>query len=716
MQELKDRGGKSMRNIFALIKLKLKRVLPIFFILILFSTFLPVSADEIPYTTYSYWNNVGSEPVEVQTKPIYEVEDIITSSSLNIDEFQSIDDICADENGDLYILDGKNSKIIIINSNYTVKKNITEINTGSEVWNFKDARGIFVKNNIIYICDTSNSRVLAVDHGGNLIKQFLVPDSPIIPSDFIYSPIKLTVDNYGYTYILCDGSYYGALLFDENDDFVGFYGANSVETGVLGAISNAFRRVFANTKKKSATATVLPFAFNDICADSDGFIYTSTGFTTSNQKGQIKKLGPGTGNNILNSNSVNFVDSKVNQSFKVNSTLYQNVVALDIYNDYVYMLDSTYGRVFIYDQDCNLLSAFGGGLQSGNQKGTFVNATSLCVVNSNIYICDSTKNTITIFKRTEYGKVLMDAQSLTLLGEYDKAEVLWEKVISQDRNCQLAYSGLALAKLEKGDHSSALKYAKQGYDRETYSLAFRELRTEWLGKNFAYIAIFSIVFLLSVIVFILLNKKKKYISIKNENIKLLFSVNIHPFNSFYKIQEKKLGSWKICFVMTVVFFFVYIAESLYGGFAFTTYDVNTYNSFLVFLRSSGLIVLYIIVNWLVSTLFSGRGRIKDIACVACYSLTPMIVGDILSIILTNILIPSEGAFISILKGVSLLFTLLLIVIGTIVVHDFDFKHFVGTMVLTIIGMAIVVFLLIMIWLLIQQLAFFLITIYKEFTM
>ena len=173
---------------------------------------------------------------------------------------------------------------------------------------------------------------------------------------------------------------------------------------------------------------------------------------------------------------------------------------------------------------------------------------------------------------------------------------------------------------------------------------------------------------------------------------------------------------EICLIITIVYFFVSIVESLYGGFAFTTYDVNTYNSFLVFLRSSGLIVLYVIVNWLVSTLFSGRGKMKDIACVTCYSLIPMIIGDIISIVLTNILTPSEGAFIVILKGVALLYTLFIIIIGTVVVHDFDMKHFVGTMVLTIIGMAIVVFLLIMIWLLIQQLAFFVITIYKELTM
>ena len=116
-----------MGKINALFNSKVNRILSVIFIFIIMLAAFPVNAAEVPYTTYSYWTNVGSQPVEVQTKPMYEVENIITSSSLNVGEFQSIDDICADETGNLYILDGKDSKIIVIDSKYKVKKIISKI-------------------------------------------------------------------------------------------------------------------------------------------------------------------------------------------------------------------------------------------------------------------------------------------------------------------------------------------------------------------------------------------------------------------------------------------------------------------------------------------------------------------------------------------------------------------------------------------------------------
>ena len=57
-----------------------------------------------------------------------------------------------------------------------------------------------------------------------------------------------------------------------------------------------------------------------------------------------------------------------------------------------------------------------------------------------------------------------------------------------------------------------------------------------------------------------------------------------------------------------------------------------------------------------------------------------------------------------------------IVIGTVVIHDYDAKHFIGTTFLTIIGIAIVVFLMIMIIMLVQQLGTFLMTVFTELTL
>lgn len=54
----------------------------------------------------------------------------------------------------------------------------------------------------------------------------------------------------------------------------------------------------------------------------------------------------------------------------------------------------------------------------------------------------------------------------------------WQKILSCDKNCQLAFAGLAKAALENGKYDEAMDYAKEGLDRVTYANAFKYINTE----------------------------------------------------------------------------------------------------------------------------------------------------------------------------------------------------------------------------------------------
>ena len=678
-----------------------------------------VFAEEVPYDTYTYWYGVKTDDKDkvVSVTPMYQLKTVISAVSLGIDSLQSVSDLFVDDNGDVYILDGDASKLVITDSNYKVKSIITKVNKNEETLDFTGAKSVYVKGKTVYICDTENARVLLTDISGNYIDELLLSDSPIIPEDFLFRPIKVALDHQGYVYILSEGSYYGALLYDSEKNFIGFYGANTVSSGVLNTISEAFQRAFVNNVKKSATARNLPYTFADICVDDEGFVYTATGYTEQLQKGQIKKLSPGDGTNILHSESVSFTDSTVNMSKDLGKVFNQSLIGIDVDNyGFIYALDSSYGRVFIYDEKCTVLTAFGGGMKEGEQKGTFVSPTGISVLGKKIYVSDTAKQTVTVVEETEFGTLVKKARNLNMQGDHSAAEEDWRTVLSIDKNCQMAYTGIALARVADGDDDNALRYAKQGYDRETYALAFEELRTKWLNDNFWLIATL-VVALVAVIVFVVIYKKKKHVVfIKNEKLKMLFRAPLHPVQTFGDIQSKKLGSWTLCIVLAIIYYVVSVLRVLLGGFASTFYDAESFNSLIVFVRSTGLILLWIIVNWAVSTLFAGRGKIKEIATVTCYSLLPLIIGEIAQIIFSNILTPEESAFVSIFYTVMMLYTLVLIMVGTIVIHEFDFKKFILTTLLTLLGIAIVVFLIIMVFLLAQQFLTFLISVCSELTM
>ena len=133
-------------------------------------------------------------------------------------------------------------------------------------------------------------------------------------------------------------------------------------------------------------------------------------------------------------------------------------------------------------------------------------------------------------------------------------------------------------------------------------------------------------------------------------------------------------------------------------------------------RSVGLIVLWIVSNKAVCTLMEGKGRLRDIAIVTCYSLIPVILGRVLFLVLSNILLPSEAEFLGILQTVMFLYTLLLLTIGTIKIHDYSMGRFLGTSALTVFSIAVIVFLVIMIGILMQQFFGFLVTLFLEMTM
>lgn len=676
-----------------------------------------VFAAEVPYESYTYWS-IPSGQKSVGNKPMYETKTVISSTDIGVENFDKINDVCTDANGNIYILDSQ-SRITIIDKNYTLIREISEITSQEMQYAFVGARSLYVdSDNSIYICDTENQRVIHCNNFGELLDLILLPDSNLIPDDFSYSPLKVIVDKYGYIYVLSDGSYYGALMYDQDKNFLGFYGANTVKGGILSSLQLIKRRIFSNSAKQSASSRKLPYCFVDIDMDSEGYLYTVTGYTENYDRvAQIKKLSPGSGANILGSEDVNFVDTKINTTYKVTGALNQNLQGIAVDDDnFIYALDAAFGKIFMYDLDCNIVTVFGGGMGNGNQEGTFMTASAITLNGEDILVSDSQNNTVTIFQINDYGREVKELLKLTKEGNYSEAKAGWIKVIEQDNNMQLAYSGLAKAYFSEKNYSEAQKIAKIGYDRETYALAFEFTRKQFVSDHFSIIAVIVLLVIALMVAFSLFVKKKHIKIIKNKEIHTLFSTLTHPALTFENVKDKGMGSLKIGGVILIIYYLATVSQSLFSGFLYSNYDPEEFNSLLVLLRSIGLVVLWIISNWLVCSLLGGRGKLREIFIVTTYSLIPIIISNILSTVLSNVLLPDETVFLSAISFVAAMYSALLLIIGMLKIHDFTMSRFIGTTVLSIAGMAAIVFLAIMIMILIQQFGGFVATIFLELQM
>ena len=673
------------------------------------------AGDKVPYNSYTYWYALtGEEKTAAFSRDMYEVKTTYTSQNLNLDRSIGLlnDSFC--NSGKTYLLDGGNSQVIVLNEDYSVERVIGEItdeNSGESL-NYKEALGIFVENdNDIFIADTLNGRVLECDNSGKLKNKYTLPDSELIPDSFEYRPQKVAKDSRGYMYILSEGSFYGAIMYDPNGNFMGFYGANEVKASLKSALQNIYNKIFLNNAKKSASERVLPYQFTDIYVDTDDFVYTSTGNTSivgkeTDQIGQIRRLSPG-GKNILGSDAVDFTDNAVDIEN-------QNIVGIEVdENGFIYAADAAYGHIFVFDGECNMMSVFGTGSGAGIQKGSFTFPSSITLNGDDVIVTDKTTNSITVFTITEYGKLLKQAQMLTVKGYYSEAQPMWEEILKLDRNNQNAYYGLAKGCYAAGNYKKAMEYAKLGCARGTYAKAFEKLRNDFIKRYFILIAVLIVLLVAGLILF----KKKRTAKSEKKSgnicLKCYSRLLAHPADTFREIKEKKTGSVTIAVILTALYYVTSVIKYTWGGFAYVIFDSENFNSLFVFLQTVCLIVLFTISFWCVSTLFGGLGKLKDIFITTAYAFTPLIIGNIVWVIATNILVPSELSFLSIFMTIMLLYSIFLLSVGMITVNDFEFKRFLGVTVLAIIGMVIILFLLIVVFMLLQLTFEFIKTVFSE---
>lgn len=711
--------------------IKIKKIMACVLMLgVVFSTLFTATA-ETTYNSYTYWVN-GEERIAVPNRHTYEVYATVYAEESSAKPLSEASDITTDIEGDLYIADTGNSRIVVMDKHGVYKKEITSVTYDGEVSNLNQPKGVSIDTNgKLYIADSLNARVVICDIDG-LVERFIyLPSSSLIPDDYEFVPVKVAVDSQGYVYILSSGSYYGALLFSPEGEFISFYGANTVQGTLTSALTLMWETLFPNDEKKAATIKQLPYQFNDLCIFED-FVFTVTGLTdvtkNNSSKGQVKKLSPG-GSNVLksktgiesvSSNEVSFQDEGYYRGILYTSNRLGNLEtdfsSICVSDGIIYLLDQSYGKIFVYDQECNALNIFGTGLQAGDQEGTFCTPSALTVFDDKLYVLDAKKNNITVFKITEYGELLLEAQKLSISGEYEDALPIWEKVLELDSNCQLAYRGLGNAYYSLGDFEQSQKYAKIAKDRNTYALAKQQIRNDNLSENFTIVFSLALLLLAALTVALILKKKRNIVLIKKQSVKTALRLCLHPFDTFQNIKYKKYGSVVISGFLIAIFYVSTVIKEMYSGFAFSTFEPSTYNSIITLLRTVGIVALWIIVNWAICSLMDGKGSLNEVYIITGYSLIPLIASNFITLIMTHILLPTEGSFITIVSVVCMLYTLYLLIVGTMIAHEYDFFKFLGTTVVVIVAIALVIFIIFLLCILFQQATEFISTVFKEISM
>lgn len=400
-------------------------------------------------------------------------------------------DIFVDKQDNLYILDSGNCRVVILNNCYELIRVLDHFSyQGKTVDLAKDARGIFFRESDqrLYITDTRNDRILVSDLYGRISKIYEKPVSPLLDANLSYAPQKIIVDNMGIMYVTSSNVNTGALLVDEENNFLGFYGTNEISGTLAVRMEYMIRSILTEEQNAILYASFQPTEFNNLFWSDDRFVYTVSP-ESEYLSSTVAKLDV-VGNNILTGDLL-FGDSR---DEKADTNVLTDITADT--NDFFTVIDGSSGKLFQYDDKCNLLCVFGG---SGWQEGVFQTPVAI-ETNSkeHILVLDKTKANVSVMELTYYGSVLHEAVKLHNQGLYTEAMECWQEILKMNPNNFLGYVGMGKAYMEMGQYEQAMKYFQLGEDQENYGKAKTELREEWIRENFAFIT--AIVICLIVII------------------------------------------------------------------------------------------------------------------------------------------------------------------------------------------------------------------------
>lgn len=672
---------------------------------------LPPQEQNVPYHSYTY----GTWGTAVPTTPAYEPECIVNGYDLGIGPFASADDLCKDKEGNIYILDSGNSRVVKINADME----LLEVIDLSEL-ELVEPQGIcFDKEGKLYVADKGAKAVFVCTPQGKLIRKILKPVSDIIDEKTDFAPIKCLVDSNMILYVLSFGSFEGAYTFDEAGDFLGFFGSNKVNV-TQQLLSDRFWRLFATSAQRERMYRYVPIEYKNFCIDDTNFIYTVSNFGEQEAEGQVKKLNP-LSKNIL------FLGRKPDmQFFGDTDTTYtnrverSNLVAVDVDEDgFISVLDSERGRIFQYDSESYLLTIFGG---TGSQTGSFSECTDLVSVNDCIYVMDGVKNNLTKFHLTDYGAAIRKATVLFKDGFYEEALEPWFEALKQDRTNYAICLGIGRAYERLKMYKEAMYYYKLGELNGSYSDAFREYRTKFLRKNFS-VVMTIIILLLLIPVFKFIYRKfrpKKTEPINHavyvSKIKFPFYLCLHPFKGFEELKQEKQGMLWFSNVILVFWFIMEILIYQYVGFQFNGNRLDRMNIFIIFGSTIGVHFLWSVCNWAVCTLFDGKGSFKEVWIFSSYARLAYVLIFIPILILSNVLVRDEYFFISLVENAATIWFAVSTFVAIKAVHQYSFWKTVGSILLTILGMVLVVLILLLFVSLFAQMYSFVQTIFQEILM
>ncbi|HZG85876.1 YIP1 family protein [Paenibacillus sp.] len=660
---------------------------------------LPASAfADVKYSTYtrnSYGHLVYLQPayfpVGVIGADLY-VTDPNDPGVRTVSSLKEPKDLFIDGKDEIYIADTGNNRIVHLSSDGTFLRYLT-----SPEDPFNKPEGVFVtEDGDIFVADTGNKRVLRLDQNGHVKQKYERPDSKFISDSFVFTPVKLIVDKRGFLYVASQGSYEGVLVLDPEGRFQGFFGTNRTVLTPL----EALKKWLYTDAMYEREVLKRPETINSLTTDGNGYIYTVTG--GSARSNQLKKLNT-RGINLLRGSTGSFGEylrsdartSVVNPAARWPQLI---DVAVDR-NGNIAVADKQFKYITHYDPNGNLLYFWGGPSDFGtSQVGLMKNPVALDFNSKNeLYVLDDQENIVQKFRMSEFAQLVDRANQLTLSGFYEEGEQLWREVLRMNPQFNPAILALAQAAYKNEQFEEAKQLFREAGDKEGYSEAYWQIRLRWFQQYFSWIASGVLALFVLLQLFDKWTKKRGGRGIRrNRNgrqlpefalhMKHAFRLLKHPIDGFTALRYEGQGSyWSAILILLLVY-----ASMLFREFhtSFVFNNALRVNVYTIFTQFFVVWIAWVAANHLVSSIYRGEGRLRDIFIGSAYAMVPYIVVGVPLTIVSNVMTLSESSVYQFVDQGMILWVALLIFWKVQFIHNYSVGETLMNIILTLATMLV----------------------------
>lgn len=672
------------------------------------------------FTTYTFDENGMS----VDSPAAYQFVREYAGNDLRVGELTNPSDIFVDKQQNIYIVDTGNHRVIILNPDFSLKNNLEKFINPDPAYaetdnmdNFVNPSAVYVtEEGHMYVADTDRDRIVEFDEEFKYVREIRCPESEILGEDYTFKPVSLVVDSSGRMYVMVKNENQGIVELSAEGEFIGYFGAQEVQQTIF----DWFKTLFMTKEQKSRIAKVIPRTYNSMAIDDRDFIWLTSNSLTQYQRmsymtsksstdAPIKRLNP-SGKDVLVRNGTYAPGGDL--------AVVSSLVDVAVKDNGVYsLLDNSSNRIFTYDARGNLLYAFGG---VGSQDGCMTLACAFAYFGDDLLVLDAEDKVLVRYGITEYGKNLESALMADDDKDFEASLKYWTSVLASNQNLELAYRSMGNNYLRNGYYEQAMECYRNANDKEGYSKAYQYVRTEYVKDHFILVVG---VFLLVLACYILFKRwvnkenKKLYAYEDKHTLKdeLLYAYRAiyHPFDGFWEIKKQRRGSIRSATVILVLVILTFCYKAVGTAFLFREVDVEYVSILEVVMNVLLPLLLWCIASWGLTTLFEGKGSMKDIYVMTCYAMFPLIFTNILTTVMSNGMVLEEKEFIGFIANLGYVWMILLIFAGAMVIHEYLFNKNVLMIVSSLVGMGVMLFLAMLFITIGQKMIDFFIGIYEE---